>query len=130
MAALRERTDRELRRPDPAWLRGQLLTGLLIAADRYRRGERLSARSRLQAAAGDLVQLARQSLPVEPESAPDSLDPLRRVEAALPRFAAALDQALALPPPAAALRMLALARELPDLPADAADVLERHLDSP
>lgn len=130
MAALRERTARELRAPDRRWLQGQFLTGLLIAADRHRRGERISARARLQAAAGDLVQLVRQSLPARPGSVPDSLDPLRRVEAAFPRFAAALDEALTLPAPAATLRMLALARELSDLPTDAAAVLERHLVSP
>lgn len=129
MGALRDRTARELRPPDARWLQGQFLTGLLIAANRHRRGERLSARARLQAAAGDLVQLARQSLPARAGSVPDSLDPLRRVEAALPRFAAALDEALTLPPPAAALRMLALTRELPEFPAEAARVLERHLAS-
>jgi len=129
MRALRERTAREARPADARWLRGQLITGLLVAVGRYRRGERLSGRARLQAAAADLVQLASTSLPARPGSVPDSLDPLRRVEAAWPRFAAALDEALALPPPAAALRMLALARELPEFPAEAAAVLERHLAS-
>ena len=127
MRALRESTAREIRSPDARWLRGQLITGLLVAGDRYRRGERLSGRARLQAAAADLVQLAARSLPRRPGSIPDSLDPLRRAEAAWPELAAALDAALALPPPAAALRILALARELPDFPAEAAAVLERHL---
>jgi len=129
MGALRDRTARELRPPDARWLQGQFLTGLLIAADRHRRGERISARARLQAAAADLVQLARQQLPARPGNVPDSLDPLRRVEAALPQFSAALDEALLLSLPAAALRMLALARELPGFPVDPAAVLEHHLRS-
>jgi hypothetical protein len=127
MGALRDRTARELRPPEARWLQGQFITGLLIAANRDRRGERMSARARLQSAAGDLVQLARQLLPARSGSVPDSLDPLRRVEAAWPRFAASLDEALTLPPPAAALRMLALACELPGFPAEAAEVLYRHL---
>ena len=129
MRALRERTARETRAPDARWLRGQLITGLLVAADRFRRGERLSGRARLQAAAGDLVQLHSLCVPPAPQSFPDSLDPLRRAELAWPGFAAALDEALALPLPTAALRILALARKLPDFPAEPAAVLERHLAS-
>lgn len=129
MGALRDRTARELRLPDARWLWGQLVTELLIGADRYRRGERLSGRARVQAAAGHLVQLGSQLLPPRSEGVPDSLDPLRRVEARYPELAAGLDAALALPPRAAALRMLALARELPDFPVEAAAALERHLGS-
>jgi hypothetical protein len=130
MRALRERTAREIRAPDARWLRGQFLTALLIAANRYRRGECLSGRARLQEAAGHLVQLVSGSAAPSREGAPDSLDPLRRVEIAYRELAVGLDAALALAPPAAALRMLALARKLPDFPAAAANALERHLSSP
>jgi hypothetical protein len=121
MRALRERTARELSRPDPRWLAGQLVTSLLIGADRYRRGERLAGRARLQEAVRFLVQL------LEP-APPDSLDPLRRFEQAFPALGRELDAALEQTVPEAAARLLAIARrELRDFPVDAARAVEDHL---
>ena len=121
MRTVREATDREIRPPDAGWLCGQILTGLLIGATRYRRGERLSGRARVQEAARHLVQLLSR------HGSPDSLDPLRRFEQANPVAAAELDAALALPLPAAAIRILALARKAPEFPEQAAAAVERQL---
>jgi hypothetical protein len=121
MRALRERTARELERPDQRWLEGQFVTSILIGADRYRRGERLAGRARLLESTRFLVQL------IEP-APPDSLDPLRRFEQAFPALGRELDAALELTVPAAAAWLLAIAqRELPDFPADAARAVEDHL---
>src|SRR5437868_5457994 len=76
MRALRERTARELPPPDSRWLWGQFVTALLVGAGRFRRGERLSSRALLQAAAGHLARLSGK-----PD---DSLDPLRRFEQSFP----------------------------------------------
>jgi hypothetical protein len=121
MPALRERTARELSRPDARWLAGQLVTSLLIGPDRYRRGERLAGRARLQEAVRFLVQL------LEP-APPDSLDPLRRFEQAFPALGRELDAALEQTVPEAAARLLAIARrELRDFPVVAAGAVEDHL---
>jgi hypothetical protein len=121
MRALRDRTAREMVPSDPRWLSGQFLSSLLVGADRFRRGERLAGRARVQEAARFLVQL------LQPR-AQDSLDPLRRFEQAFPGLGRDLDDALALPAPDAAVRLLSIARrELLDLPRPAAEALEAHL---
>ena len=66
---------------DDAYLIGQLLTGALVAGGRWRRGERLSARSVLIGQA--VPQLVRLIVRHVPEAAPGSrtsVDPLRRFE--------------------------------------------------
>jgi hypothetical protein len=127
MARLQARTAQAIHPPDAGWLCGQIVAELLIGANRYRRGERLSARARMQAAAGYLAQLL--SRPATRDGARDSLDPLRRFEQIDAEAAAALDAALALPPPAGAIGMLALARRIPEFPGEAAASLEAHLAS-
>ena len=107
MRALRERTAREPK-PDRAWLWGQFLTALLVGAGRSRRGERLSGRSFLLAAARYLAQLA--------GTAGDSLDPLRRFEQTLPGLDA--DDAL---------ELLRASAKLEGFPAEAARAIEPHL---
>ncbi|HEX6159432.1 MAG TPA: hypothetical protein VF111_04650 [Thermoanaerobaculia bacterium] len=58
--------------PDAEWLRGMFLSHVLVAAQRARRGELLSARFMLTHAMRFLVQLL--------GGGPDNLDPLRRFE--------------------------------------------------
>jgi hypothetical protein len=132
MRALRERTSREVveRRPEDRWLTGQFLTALLVGTGRYRRGERLGGRAQLQAATVHLAQLLARARPLESQAVLDSLDPLRRFEQACPELGQELDDALGHPPPAAALRLLRiarreLARRLPEFPDEAAGVVER-----
>jgi len=133
MRGLRERSaaEAEQRRPDSRWLSGQLVTALLVGAGRYLRGERLAGRAALTAAAGHLAQLLSRARPAE-HGVPDSLDPLRRFERAHPGLGEEIDDALARPPPEAALLLLRLAqRELPDrladFPVEGARAVERRL---
>jgi hypothetical protein len=119
MRALRQRTQREQRPPDRAWLWGQFLTALLVGCWRFRRGERLSGRTLLLAAARYLAQLS--------GTPADSLDPVRRFENTHPRIGAAVDEALEEPVPPGALRLLRVASRLEGFPADAARAIEPHL---
>lgn len=91
MAALATRRDPV---PDREWLHGMVLSHLLVAAARAKRGEVFSARWMLAHAFRFLIQLL--------GGGPDDLDPLRRFEHH------ALDQALRLGPAAAAREMLAI----------------------
>jgi hypothetical protein len=134
LASLRLRTSQEAgeRRSDPRWLAGQLLTSLLVAAGRHRRGERMSGRALLQGAAGRLVELLARAIPPGREGVLDTLDPFRRLEQAFPQIARDLDEALGEPVPLAALRCLGIARRelaprLREFPDDAAAVVERQL---
>ena len=115
MRALRQRTQSEQRPPDRAWLWGQFLTALLVGTGRFRRGERLSGRTMLLAAARYLAQLA--------GTPSDSLDPVRR----FPDSGGLVDEALEQPVPRGALSLLRIASRLDDFPADAARAIEPHL---
>jgi hypothetical protein len=111
MEAVREATVRQT--PDDRWVAGQLLTSLLVAAIRDRRGERLSARSFLSSAVEHLTRLLAANVPGERPEVLDDIDPRRRFELAFPELAAEIDAALAADPEAGALALLGLAeREL------------------
>jgi hypothetical protein len=125
LARVREATAAEAARrgsPDEAWLCGMLLCSLVVGAGRWARGERLSGHQLVRAhALGHLVALLRARVPAGAAAALDDLDPLRRLERALPGAAADLDAALARPVPAAARALLAvLERERPGLAGPAA----------
>ena len=106
-------------RLDQAWLAGQFLTALVAGAGRAGRGEHLSGHQLVRVAAlGHLVTLLRAALsPGSPGSAVlDDLDPLRRLEQALPDAARELDEALRQPVVGAARGLLAvLKRHRPEL---------------
>jgi hypothetical protein len=134
MGRIRERTALETaRRDDDAWRAGQLLTGLLVGAGRFRRGERASGHRFVWCSALEhlLVLLARHVPPERPGSL-DDLDPFRRFEAAYPGLGREIDRTrdLDLPEAAAALLRLAL-RELggrmPAFPAAGAEAVARAL---
>lgn len=115
---------------DPAWEAGQLLTNLVVGAGRYARGERLSGHTLVRVGAvSHLVKLVRAGLSLEAASPLDDLDPMRRLEQALPAEAAELDRALALPVLQCARAVLALARHArPELfPPLALAAVERQL---
>jgi hypothetical protein len=85
-------------RPDPAWLAGQFLTNLVAGAGRAARGERLSGHQLVRVSAlGHLVSLLRDGLSPEASGPLDDLDPMRRLEQALPGAARQLDEALRRP---------------------------------
>ena len=132
LAGVRAETERRLRAEAPGddWLAGQLLTELLVAAARARRGERLAGRQRLAAAAGHLLRLAARHLPPAEPAALDDLDPVRRFERAFPALAAEIDAAMGREVPEAARALLAVAgRALgPRLPAEGAAAVTRWLD--
>ena len=108
--------------PEAGWAAGQLLTALVVGAGRFARGERLSAHALVRGAAlGHLVSVLRAGLPAQAAEGLDDLDPLRRLEQALPAAARELDAALAGPVPEAARGILAvLVRERPGLASPAA----------
>lgn len=102
--------------PDEGWRAGQLLTALVVGAGRAARGEALSGQGLLRSALDHLVALLAARLGPEARARLDPLDPLRRLEQALPAAGRALDAALRLPVPAAARALLELlARERPEL---------------
>lgn len=118
IAALQARTAERVaaERPDPDWLFGQVAVGLIVASARWARGERLSAQRRLLDAVGPLVRLLAGAVPSDGAALLDDLDPHRRVERVWPALGAALDRAVLLPAPEAALHLVALVRSaLPDL---------------
>jgi hypothetical protein len=120
-------------RADGGWLVGQFLTGILVAAGRFARGERASARSLItnQAARTLLVLLARH-IPSERRDVLDDLDPFRRFEVAYPDLGRELDVVLRLETLAAALGLLDLGRRelegrMPGFPSRAAEIVRRRL---
>jgi hypothetical protein len=116
--------------PDTRWHAGQFRTALVVGAGRTARGERLSGHQLIRGTAlGHLLVLLRTTLPHEDAASLDDLDVTRRFEAAAPALGRELDAALALPVPAAAKVLLALAaRELPELVSPAArEAVERVL---
>jgi hypothetical protein len=105
----------------PDWEAGQFLTNLLVGVGRWRRGERRSGDLLVRCGAvGHLLRLVAARVPPEDPSAPDDLDPFRRFERAWPGIAREVEQALALPTPEAADRLLATAEGVlaggPELP--------------
>jgi hypothetical protein len=122
MARVRQATaDGVAARPpvDEAWAAGQLLTALVVGAGRFARGERLAAHAQVRTAAlGHLVAILRSGLRagLAADLPLDDLDPMRRLEQALPEAARDLDAALASPVIEAARGILAvLVRERPGL---------------
>ncbi len=128
---------------DERWAVGMFLGSLVVGAGRWARGERLSGHQLVRSSAlGHLVALLRAGLPPERAAILDDLDPLRRLEQAMPDAAGELIAALALPAPAAARALLgALERRRPGLVSGAtllavrralaaAEGAEPHLDSP
>lgn len=94
LAEIARRTTAGTPPPDAAWLAGQVLTQLLVAAGRTRRGERLSGRAVLMGALRHLLMLGATALEGPERGLLDGLDPHRRVERVFPDFARVLDDAL------------------------------------
>lgn len=118
--------------PGERWLVGMFLCALVVGAGRWARGERLSGHQLVRCAAvGHLVALLRAGLAQEGAALLDDLDPLRRLERALPDEAREIDAALHLPLPAGARALLAIAtRARPALtPGAAVAAVERALDA-
>ncbi|HET9554049.1 MAG TPA: hypothetical protein VFP50_13855 [Anaeromyxobacteraceae bacterium] len=102
--------------PGEGWRAGMLLTALVVAGGRAARGEALSGHALLRSALEHLVALLASRLGPPERAQLDPLDPMRRVERALPEAGRALDAALRLPVPAAARALLeVLLRERPEL---------------
>lgn len=117
-------------RTDRAWEAGQFLTNLLVGVGRWRRGERRSGDHLVRCGAlGHLLRLVVARVPPDDPAAPDDLDPFRRFERGWPRIAGELEQALSLPTPEAADRLLATAEGVlgtgPELPAAAVAATRR-----
>lgn len=101
----------EAARADDAWLLGQFLTGVLVGAGRFSRGERLSGRSMVQGQAlRHLLILLWRHVPSERRGLLDDLDPFRRFELAHPELGRELGEILGRQTPAAARGLLDLAR--------------------
>lgn len=133
MARARAATEEQTRRaaPDAGWSAGMFLGALVVGAGRWARGERLSGHQLVRGAAvGHLIDLLRAGLPPDRAAGLDDLDPLRRIERALPGEAAEIEAALLLPLPAAARALLGIARRgAPSAVEEAAAAVERVLAS-
>jgi hypothetical protein len=134
MARVRTETGGAVRKaaPDERWSLGMFLGALVVGAGRWARGERLSGHQLVRAnAVGHLVTLLKRDLPPERAARLDDLDPLRRLEQAMPEEAQELLEALALPAPGAAQALLALlVRRRPGLvPDPAAAAVGRAIES-
>jgi len=134
MGRIRERTALETaRRDDDAWRAGQLLTGLLVGAGRFRRGERASGHRLVWCTALEhLLVLLQRHVPAERPEARDDLDPFRRLEAAHPSLAGQIERARGSDVPEAAAALLGLAlRELggrmPGFPTAGAEAVARAI---
>lgn len=103
--------------PDERWSLGMFLGALVVGSGRWARGERLAGHQLVRCAAvGHLLALLRGGLSPEREGLLDDLDPLRRVELAIPDDAREIAEALPLPPPAGARALLGLLlRRRPEL---------------
>jgi hypothetical protein len=106
---------------DRAWEAGQFLTKVLVGVGRWRRGERRSGDVLVRCGAvGHLLRLVAAGVPPEDPAAPDDLDPHRRFERGWPGIAREVEQALSLPTPEAADRLLSTAEGVmaggPELP--------------
>lgn len=124
MARVRAATVERVRSalPDERWSAGMFLGNLAVGAGRWARGERLDGHHLVRCGAvGHLVTLLRAGIDLARSAPLDDLDPFRRLERAFPREVAEIEAALALPVPAAARALLAIAgRARPDLVPDAA----------
>ena len=110
LEAVAGRTEAEVQADDPDGVGryGHFLQDMIVGANRYARGERLSGNSRIRGGAtSNLVSLLGDAV--------DNLDPHRRFEAAHPELARRLDAALDAPLPVTAHELAAIARE--ELPA-------------
>lgn len=120
-------------RADDAWLLGQFLTGLLVGAARFARGERLSGQILVASnAARPLLILLARHVPSDRPNLSDNLDPFRRFDLAYPRLGGEIEAILRRETPAAALGLLELAsRELAGriagFPSRAAEVVGRRI---
>jgi hypothetical protein len=134
MRRVRQRTSAETaRREDDGWRAGQLLTGLLVGAGRFRRGERASGHRLVWCTALEhLLVLVARHVPAERPEAKDDLDPFRRLETAYRALAREIEGARALDLPDAAAALLRLAvREfgprMPGFPAAGAEAVARAI---
>jgi hypothetical protein len=123
----------EAARADDVLLLGQFLTGLLVGAARFARGERLSGRSTIHGQAlRHLLLLLSRHEPSARQGLLDDLDPLRRFERAHPELGRELDEVLSRETPAAARGLLELARrelapKLADFPGRAFEVVAAQI---
>lgn len=123
----------ESARAKDEWLLGQFLTGVLVGAGRFARGERLSGRSLIDSqAVRHLLSLLSRHVSSARRGLLDDLDPLRRFELAYPDLGRDLGDILGRPTPAAARGLLELARrelgpKLPGFPFRAADVVAAQI---
>jgi hypothetical protein len=124
MARIRRATTEQARgsASDERWLVGMFLGALVVGSGRWARGERLSGHQLVRCAAvSHLATLLRAALPPGRDAILDDLDPLRRLERAVPDDAQELLDALPLSAPAAARALLAvLERRRPGLLSEAA----------
>jgi hypothetical protein len=127
LAALRSATLAESVAADETRLAGELLTQLLVGANRFRRGEVLSAHRLVAAGALPhlLALLARHTRTESPELQ-DDLDPARRFEETHPRLAARIAASLRRSPLETARELLEIYREMlaPSLPSPPAELVE------
>jgi hypothetical protein len=104
-----------------------------VAAGRFARGERASARALVaNQAARHLLALLARHIPSERRGVLDDLDPFRRFELAYPDLGRELDAILRLETHAAALGLLDLARRelegrMPGFPSRAAGIVRRRV---
>jgi hypothetical protein len=117
--------------PDRTWLFGQALTHLLVAGQRWRRGERASASRFVTLAVERIAQLVDGLEPSADPRLRDDLDPLRRFERQHPVRGRAVAEALAAPGLEGMRRLLAVLDELAgdrsELPAAARAAVARVL---
>jgi lincosamide nucleotidyltransferase B/F len=112
---------------------GQFLTNLLVGVGRYRRGEKLSGHQFVKLfAAEQLLVLLQAYVPADRHALLDNLNPWRRFERVYPDLGDALNHALSLEVPEAALALVELAERelasrLPNYPAQAIAVLKELL---
>jgi hypothetical protein len=131
--AQRTAQDAISRQADDRAILGQFLSNLIVGVGRYRRGERLSGHQYVRSHAMEhLVALLAKYVPTANDAILDNLSPMRRFELVYPDLGAELDAIAALPPPEAAVHMLALAqRELqllmPSFPDSHLRVTKRYL---
>lgn len=112
MAAIAERTASKAKRDPTGGTRlGTFLSQLVIGANRYGRGENLSANDMIRGrATRALVSLLADFAQPEAEADLDNLDPHRRFETAFPSLGAEMSTAMERSPPEAAAALLAIAR--------------------
>lgn len=127
LEALRRATLAEAAATDEKRAAGELLTNLLVAANRFRRGEILSAHRLVTAGALPhlLTLLARHARSESPERQ-DDLDPTRRFEETRPRLAARIAASLRQSPLETAQELLEIYREVlaPNLASPPAELVE------